>query len=49
LKIDYENIDITEPEHEDERQRMKEVCKKIGNNPPLPPQFFNENDYCGVS
>ena len=50
VKIDYKVIDITEPGHEEERELMKEVCKKRNSESlPLPPQFFNEDEYCGVS
>lgn len=50
LKVNYETIDITEPGHEEEKERMKEVCKKRNDSSvALPPQFFNEDDYCGVS
>lgn len=50
VKIDYKVIDITEPGHEEERELLKEVCKKRNSESlPLPPQFFNDDDYCGVS
>lgn len=50
IKIDYKVIDITEPGHEEERDMMKEICKKRNSDPlPLSPQFFNNDDYCGVS
>ena len=50
LKVDYKAIDITEPGNEEERDRFREVCKKKDPEPiPYPPQFFNEDKYCGVS
>ena len=49
LKIRYETIDISEPGHEEEKELMRTVCKKRNNNPIAhPPQFFNEDQYCGV-
>lgn len=48
LRIDYEKIDITEPDYEEEKQRMK-ICKNRNDQPALPPQFFNDEQYCGVS
>ncbi|XP_074601664.1 SH3 domain binding glutamate rich protein Sh3beta [Brevipalpus obovatus] len=46
LRIDYEKIDITEPDFEEEKQRMK-ICKSRNDQPALPPQFFNDEKYCG--
>jgi hypothetical protein len=47
--VKYETIDITEPGHEEEKELMKNVCKKRNNNTiALPPQFFNDDQYCGV-
>jgi len=48
LKVDYKAIDITEPGNEQERDHFKEVCKKRDPEPiAYPPQFFNEDNYCG--
>jgi len=48
LKVNYETIDITEPGHDQEKEMIKEQCKKReGQTIPLTPQFFNEDDYCG--
>ena len=48
--IAYELIDITESGCEDERKFMQETAKaKDGDRNPLPPQIFNNKDYCGVS
>lgn len=52
LKIEYEAIDITEPGNQEHNDRFREVCKKSAdgeNKLPLPPQFFNQDTYCGVS
>lgn len=50
LDIKYEIIDVTEPGHEKERDQMREVCKKRDSQTvALPPQFFNDDVYCGVS
>ncbi|CAB0002319.1 unnamed protein product [Nesidiocoris tenuis] len=46
--IAYEAIDITEPGNEDDKQFMQDHAKpKEGAKHPLPPQIFNELDYCG--
>jgi len=48
LKVKYDLVDITEPGHESEKELMKNVCKKRNNNAiALPPQFFNDDQYCG--
>jgi len=48
LRIAYEAIDITEPGHEVEKELMRNVCKKRNNNTIAhPPQFFNDDRYCG--
>ncbi|RWS22562.1 SH3 domain-binding glutamic acid-rich protein-like protein, partial [Leptotrombidium deliense] len=47
LKVKYESIDITEPGHEEDRQMIKEKCNKRDGSVPLPPQFFNDDEYCG--
>lgn len=50
LDINYQIVDVTEPGHEKEREQMQTVCKKREpNNVALPPQFFNDDTYCGVS
>lgn len=46
LDIKYETIDVTEPGHESERDQMLSVCTKR-NSKTLPPQFFNDDVYCG--
>uniref|UniRef100_T1H1K9 SH3 domain-binding glutamic acid-rich-like protein n=1 Tax=Megaselia scalaris TaxID=36166 RepID=T1H1K9_MEGSC len=52
--IKYEAIDITEPGKEEEKDFMQTNSKNNGGtidnqNPkyPLPPQLFNDTDYCG--
>lgn len=48
LEIDYELVDVTEPGHEKEREHLSSVCKKHDSQTvALPPQFFNNDDYCG--
>lgn len=54
--IKYEIIDITEPGKEDDKDFMQNNSKSNGGtvsdpNPrtPLPPQVFNDDEYCGVS
>lgn len=49
LKVRYETVDLSEPGHDDEKEHMKSVCKKRGDQQQAhPPQFFNEDVYCGV-
>lgn len=49
LGIPFESIDITKPEKIDDRNFMKENAKKEGSTkPPLPPQFFYNDEYLGV-
>ncbi|XP_077965061.1 SH3 domain-binding glutamic acid-rich protein isoform X28 [Gasterosteus aculeatus] len=48
LKVDYAQLDIAC--NEDNRMWMRENVpeeKKPANGIPLPPQIFNEEDYCG--
>lgn len=50
LKIDYAQLDIAS--NEENRMWMRENVpgeKKPSNGIPLPPQIFNEDNYCGVS
>lgn len=50
-QIEYEAIDITEPGKEKEKEFMQsngKVRESLGKHP-LPPQIFNEDDFCGVS
>lgn len=53
--IKYEVIDITEPGKEADKDFMQNNSKSNGGtvsdpNPrsPLPPQMFNDEEYCGV-
>lgn len=51
--IDYTVIDITEPGKETEKEFMQQNSKSSTTDStvkanPLPPQIFNEDDYCGV-
>lgn len=50
LKIEYAQLDIAS--NEENRMWMRENVpgeKKPSNGIPLPPQIFNEDNYCGVS
>ena len=48
-KVDFEEVDISDPTLEDERQFMREhSTPKGGNKYGLPPQIFNDQEYCGV-
>lgn len=53
--IPYEVIDIAEPENEEKKDFMQNNSTSSGAtisdpNPrhPLPPQIYNDDDYCGV-
>lgn len=45
--VEYEVIDITEPGKELEKEFMQANSNARNNKYPLPPQLFNEDDYCG--
>lgn len=48
-KIKYETVDITDPTTEAEKAKMfAEAKRRNESSPPLPPQFFNDEKYCGV-
>ncbi|XP_014478158.1 PREDICTED: SH3 domain-binding glutamic acid-rich protein homolog isoform X3 [Dinoponera quadriceps] len=47
--VEYEIIDITEPGKELEKEFMQTNSNARTNKYPLPPQIFNEDDYCGPS
>lgn len=47
--IEYVVVDITEPGKENEKEFMQQNSKAKEAKHPLPPQIFNEDDYCGVS
>lgn len=46
--VQYEVIDITEPGKEDEKEFMQSNSTARDSKHPLPPQIFNDEDYCGV-
>ncbi|XP_052830264.1 glutamic acid-rich protein isoform X2 [Octopus bimaculoides] len=47
-KIDFVQIDITDPRYASERTLMRENSKpKTEGAVPVPPQVFNESEYCG--
>jgi hypothetical protein len=46
-KIPYEEIDISDPAKEDDKKFMREKTPpKDGKPNVLPPQIFNDNNYC---
>lgn len=45
--IEYVVVDITEPGKENEKEFMQQNGKANNAKYPLPPQLFNEDDYCG--
>jgi len=49
--ISYEAVDITEPGKEEDKEFMQKNSKLRDENDrhPLPPQIFNDGEYCGVS
>ncbi|XP_030747947.1 SH3 domain-binding glutamic acid-rich protein homolog [Sitophilus oryzae] len=53
-KVEYEVLDIAEPNMEEAKEYMQNNSKLLGStigdpNPrhPLPPQIFNDDEYCG--
>lgn len=47
LPIDLQIIDVTDPGREEDLALMQEAAKKHDKKTQLPPQIFNENEYCG--
>jgi glutaredoxin len=47
--IEYVVVDITEPGKENEKEFMQQNSNAKEAKHPLPPQIFNEDNYCGVS
>ena len=47
--LNFEVIDVSDPANEDERNKMSETCKPNARGVIQPPQFFNDDEYCGVS
>jgi len=45
--VTYEVIDITEPGKEDDKEFMQNSSNSRDSKYPLPPQLYNEDDYCG--
>lgn len=45
--ISYEVVDITEPGRESDKEFMQQNSNAKESKYPLPPQIFNEEDYCG--
>lgn len=49
IRVKFEEIDITEPGREEDRELVKQNCKTEDGNPLPPPHFFNDGQYCGVN
>ncbi|RCN38811.1 SH3-binding, glutamic acid-rich protein [Ancylostoma caninum] len=50
LSIPFDAIDITKPGNEEQRMFMREhAIKEDVKGTPLPPQFFYNEEYLGVS
>lgn len=48
-KIKYEMVDVSDPVEELSREKMlREAKRRTETQPPQPPQFYNEDEYCGV-
>ena len=48
-KIDFEQVDISDPQQDEEKAFMREhSTTKDGQRVPLPPQVFSDQHYCGV-
>ncbi|KAI1294936.1 SH3 domain-binding glutamic acid-rich -like protein [Halotydeus destructor] len=47
LRVEYQGIDICDAGHDEDKEMIKEVCKRRKDAPPLTPQFFNDDEYCG--
>ena len=49
-KVDFIKIDVTDPKHNEDKMHMREHSKSRKEGTfPLPPQVFNDTEYCGVS
>ncbi|GBM07201.1 hypothetical protein AVEN_15440-1 [Araneus ventricosus] len=48
LQVELQIIDVTDPGKDEDLTFMQEEAKKHGKKTQLPPQIFNENEYCGV-
>ncbi|OQR69508.1 SH3 domain-binding glutamic acid-rich protein-like [Tropilaelaps mercedesae] len=47
IRVKFEEVDITEPGREEERELVKKHCKNDQGQTLPPPHFFNGEDYCG--
>nr|CAG4635729.1 EOG090X0DPU [Artemia franciscana] len=45
--IDYVIVDIADPVEDDDKKFMQENAKPRTGKYPLPPQFFNDSEWCG--
>lgn len=47
--IEYKQVDITQPDHEDAKELMRSKAKAPREGqPPVTPQIFYDDEYCGV-
>ncbi|CAD5113250.1 DgyrCDS2429 [Dimorphilus gyrociliatus] len=46
-EIDFEEIDVSNPHCEDDKYFMLEHSKNGKESSPIPPQLFNDTQYCG--
>lgn len=47
--IEFEEVDVSDPLLEKERDFMREHSKSKNGQKPMPPQVFFDDKYCGVS
>ena len=47
--VEFEEYDVSDPALDEPRRFMRRKClTKEGQKYPLPPQIFNDEEYCGV-
>lgn len=46
--IEFKLIDVADPSYEEDKQLMLEKSKPNDKGLIVPPQIFNEDEYCGV-
>lgn len=46
--IEHKVIDVSDPINEEEKNKMMESSQPNAKGVILPPQIFNEDEYCGV-
>lgn len=47
--IDFKLVDVADPSYEEDKQLMLDKSKPNSKGLIVPPQIFNEDEYCGVS